>query len=96
MELLNRILAKTAVTNAQAIITDMTNRIEAKDPAHEIIPRNRVLCDDLQATRLFLMDSENEIRTLRNMVLNLEKINIEQRHEIDLLKKQNEELKGLL
>jgi hypothetical protein len=29
MELLNRILAKTAVTNAQAIITDMTNRIEA-------------------------------------------------------------------
>lgn len=96
MELLNRILAKTAVTNAQAIITDMTNRIESKDPKHEIIARNRVLCDDLNSTRLFLMDTENEIRTLRNMLLISETKNIEYQQEITNLQARNKELMDLI
>jgi hypothetical protein len=96
MELLNRILAKTAVTNAQAIITDMTNRIESKDPNHEIIARNRVLCDDLHATRLFLMDTENEIRTLRNMLLISESKNIEYEREIANLQAKVKELMELI
>jgi hypothetical protein len=96
MDILNRILAKTAVTNAQAILTDMTNRIESKDPSHEIIGRNRVLIEDLNATRLFLMDTENEIRTLRNMLLMAEQMNIELREKITKLEAKNKELMELI
>ncbi len=88
MELINRILAKTAVSNARAILQDMTDRIEKKDPTHEIINRNRNLIEDLEDTRLFLMDSENEIRTLRNMLLVSEQTRLEQQKEIEKLNKK--------
>jgi hypothetical protein len=96
MELLDRILAKTAVTNAQAILESISERIAKKDPNNEIIPRIAVLRDDLNATRLFLMDSGNTIYTLREQLLTSEKMRIEKDKEIETLKKQLAELKDLL
>jgi predicted mannosyl-3-phosphoglycerate phosphatase (HAD superfamily) len=96
MELLDRILAKTAVTNAQAILESISERISKKDPNNEIILRIAVLRDDLNATRLFLMDSGNTIYTLREQLLTSEKMRIEKDKEIETLKKQLAELKDLL
>jgi len=92
MELIERILAKTAVSNARAMLQHMIEMIQNKNPEHEIIPRTNVLIDDLQNTRLYLIDTEDEIRILRNLLLTADIIRLEQAREIEKLNAKVQEL----